>query len=525
MSTTPQKSHRAKLPKPDSQGRWRPVVGRSCTGKPQRFQVGNMRDTTEAEAQRRLDYIRDLYDRQCSELGLDRWAPWTESWARRLAAGPPIRVYASDHARKNAGQAAEELSIVLKLQAWGVPVEIADPQLQASGGGLLRRQVEEEVNRAIQGALSRLGSGWGPEVIERVRQEAIPADLSDAETRTLHEAIDVYGKHLGNTGKRDDKGNLVSRVRKCQERLGYLKGHHADTPLWRLGLPCIQQMAAYWRNRPATRRGNRSSRDYAHDMIKELFRFLDWLDSHPDYNWEKPKGTRDISRSPNRLPEDERHEAFQTVNKRTYTPERLAILAEHADAFGKALLGACVNCAFGASEVGQWKTGLYSIHKAHPHAAKVGIETTDADSWVVGRRPKTGVYGEHLLWPEVAEAVAPFLDGRPVLPITKCDTAWYRTHSSNPQSRFTRWWNALIASVKKHHPDFPRLPFGSLRDILPNTLRREYSDEIASLCLQHGQISGDDLLKCYANLPFKKLFDATRALEQEFRPFLDGLKS
>jgi hypothetical protein len=31
-------------------------------------QIGNNRDTAEAEAQKRLDAIRDLYDRQCAEL-------------------------------------------------------------------------------------------------------------------------------------------------------------------------------------------------------------------------------------------------------------------------------------------------------------------------------------------------------------------------------------------------------------------------------------------------------------------------
>jgi hypothetical protein len=66
------------------------------------------------------------------------------------------------------------------------------------------------------------------------------------------------------------------------------------------------------------------------------------------------------------------------------------------------------------------------------------------------------------------------------------------------------------------------LPFGSLRDLLPNVLRREFSDEVASICLQHGQIGEDELLKCYANVPFKKLFEATRQLEPRFRPFLDS---
>ena len=519
------KSYRGALPKPDSQGRWRPVVGRLRDGVPQRFYVGNKRDTTESEAQRRLDYIRDFYDRQCAEHGIDFWAGWAIPSALRLASGP-IKVYSSDTAKGNAGQAAEEVSVVQRLQSWGVPVQIADPELQASGYKFLRTEIESQVNQAVKQALDKLGTAWGPDTIDSVRHEVIPQNLLEAETRTLHEALDAYKKHLEDTGKRDQDGNLASRVRKCRDRLGYLKEHHEDCPLWKLDLPLLQKMAAYWRNRPLTKRRTRCSWDHAHDMNKELFRFLDWLDNHPGYEWEKPKGTSDITRSPIKLPEDDPQEAFQTARKKTFTPQQLAILASHTDLFGRAIIGVCVNCAFGASEVGQWSTKLYSIHKSHPHADKVGITTTDADSWIVGPRPKTGVYGEHLLWPEVADAVAPFLDGRTILPITNRSTPWYRTHCSNPQSKFNRWWSDLLDRVVKatKQSDFPRYPFGSLRDLLPDILRREFSDEVASMCLQHGEIGEDDLLKCYANVPFKKLFEATRQLEQKFRPLLDVLK-
>jgi hypothetical protein len=519
----PTKSYRGALPKPDSLGRWRPVVGRSKDGTPQRFQVGNKRDTTEAEAHRRLDYIRDLYDRQCVEHGIDHWAPCLVSWAMRLASGPPILVSASDYSKTNAGQAAEEVNIVQRLLSWGVPIQIVDPELEASGYRFLRSRVEEEVNRAISQALGNLGASWGPGIIEQVRQQAIPANPLDAETRTLHEALDARRDHLKATGKKNQNGDLATRVGKCCDRLTYLKQHHEDMALWQLNLPAIEKIAAYWRNRPPTKRRTRTSWDHAHDMLKELFRFLTWLDNHPGYKWEKPKGLEGIPRSPIKLPEDENQEAFQTEKKKTYTPEQLAIIARHTDAFGRALIGICVNCAFGASEVGQWSSSRYLIHKLHPHAKLLGIESTDHDSWVAGPRPKTAIYGEHLLWPEVADALAPFLDGRPVLPVTGRGTPWYRTHSSNPQTKFNRWWTALLDRVRKHHADFPRMPFGSLRDVLPNVLRRDFSDEVASICLQHGHIGEDQILKCYANVPFRKLFDASKQLEKTFRPLLDVL--
>ncbi len=108
--------------------------------------------------------------------------------------------------------------------------------------------------------------------------------------------------------------------------------------------------------------------------------------------------------------------------------------------------------------------------------------------------------------------------------MTRQNTPWYRSHSDNPQTKFNNWWSDLVARAKKEHPELPSLPFGSLRDLLPDILRREFSGEVASMCLQHGEVGEDDLLKCYANVPFKKLFDATKQLQEKFRPFLDSLK-
>ena len=83
--------------------------------------------------------------------------------------------------------------------------------------------------------------------------------------------------------------------------------------------------------------------------------------------------------------------------------------------------------------------------------------------------------------------------------------------------------NAARRVFRKEHPDLPYLPFGSLRDLLPDVLRARFSDEVASMALQHGETGSDTLLKCYANMPFPRLFSATRELEQFFKPFLEAL--
>lgn len=518
------KVYRRRIPRPDERGRIRPVVGRTVDGSPARFTVGTRETTSPADAMRRLDAIRNLYARQCTELGIDHWACWVQDWANRLAQEMPIVVYASDYALSNTGQAAEELYIVRQLQAWGVPITIADPQLQTLGYGHLLKKIDERVAQAVGEEIEKLRKSWGNDLIDAA---GTPAAASAA-SGTLYRAIADCIAYLEEHGKRDAHGGLAQSPRKCVERMVALRQHHADCPLWRLDLEGIDRMAGYWRQRPTTKRGGRCSARYAKMMMQELWRLLNWIDKQTRYNWTKPKGLNDVSRTPVSLPEDDgRHEtAFRSAVKQTYTPEQLAVIVQHADGFERALIGVCVNCAFGASEVGQWHTRDYQLFIKHPHADKLGITSTDADSWIVGKRPKTGIYGEHLLWDEVARSVQPFLDGRPVLPITSWPAGkpWYRTYSKNAQSQFGNWWSALLDRVRKDYVTLPKLAFGTLRDLLPNILRREYSDEVASLALHHGKLSEDDLLRCYSNLPYRKLFEATRQLRMMFEPFLVALR-
>ena len=103
------------------------------------------------------------------------------------------------------GQAAEELSIVYKLQSWGLPIQIADPELQSSGQNFLKRQIETEVAKAVEKVFQQVGQAWGPATIQKV-QEGLPSNWADAEQRTLHDAIDAYKEHRKTVSKRDNGG-------------------------------------------------------------------------------------------------------------------------------------------------------------------------------------------------------------------------------------------------------------------------------------------------------------------------------
>ncbi|MGO8746979.1 MAG: hypothetical protein ACLQNE_13410 [Thermoguttaceae bacterium] len=109
--------------------------------------------------------------------------------------------------------------------------------------------------------------------------------------------------------------------------------------------------------------------------------------------------------------------------------------------------------------------------------------------------------------------------------MTRTGKRWYRPHSANPQTAFQNWWKLVLDRIgsQEENKNFPRFPFGSLRDLLPNILRAEYGDDVASIALQHGKNKFDDWLDFYANIPFRKLFNAIRELQARFRPFLDKL--
>jgi len=415
----------------------------------------------------------------------------------------------------------ERAQLVESLKIWGIPVRVLEPEKHAEGLNLTNNQLLKIVSKSVKEQMEIAGRWYGPYL---ETSPGLPEDpRAYADTSTFYESLEAYRAHLEANGDQDEQGNLTGYVRKCLDRLKYLKEAHTDMVLTTgLTLPAIEAMASHWRNRPKTSKGTRCSKYHARDMLKELWRYLRWLDKQPQYRWTIPKGVDDINRSPVDLPQDNQAGVFQTTTKKSYTPEQLGLIIRNTDNLGKAIIAVSVNCAFGASEIGQWDIAKIVLNQKHPHSDKIGIDTTNDDSWIVGNRPKTGVYSEHLLWSKVAEAVKPFLDGREVLPITKTGTRWYQTHRSNPQVKFNKWWGDLIKRIQKKH-DIPYLPFGSLRDTFPDVLRQKYSDDVASLALHHGSLGEDKLLRCYANLPFGRLFQATRDLEEFFQPMLSEL--
>lgn len=214
------KTYNCQLPKPDSQGRYRPVVGKTPDGKAVKFTVGNKRTVTTAEAQRRLDYIRMLYQKQCEAHGIDRWMYCYLTWAKKFQAGP-VKASGSELTARDSERAAAELAMIHQLMEWGLPITIINHDLQVNGQAFISERIETEVNRAVAEAIHKLGMRWGDDFIDSVRAEVIPENIMQAETTGFHAALDAFGEHIKTTG---------TQVPKRLDRLKYLKQAHEDFP-------------------------------------------------------------------------------------------------------------------------------------------------------------------------------------------------------------------------------------------------------------------------------------------------------
>jgi hypothetical protein len=289
-------------------------------------------------------------------------------------------------------------------------------------------------------------------------------------------------------------------------------------------------MIRHWRQRPPHKKsGKPTGKDNARHHISELDRFFGWLDQTDRFTWTKPRGIEKIDRTL-RETDEERARKLSAIQKDTYSVEELAILNRHATPVERLILHLGVNCAMGAAELGRLRANDFLLFHKHEHASRLNFNSTEADSFLRTLRPKTTVFGEWLLWPETVQMVQWGIARRKkitgfgpdaLLLASESGASWYSEGSKNPQVRFTNVWNDLIRRVRKEkeHEGFRRLPLGTLRDTLPDIIRHRYGDELASLCVAHGNaFAGDSLLDCYTNRPFGRLHKAIRELHEHFAP-------
>ena len=497
--------------RPDPHGRYRPYlgwkVGEDGKRRQHRFNLG----TDKREAERRFAKIRELYDDNCRFVREDTWSPLALSFAEEIAQGririsylpPPPELCIDDPVTDYAQMIRVERDRFPSLDL--IP---SDPTLYAESVRRSEGMVKGRM-RDLEAELKELGAiGSG----ESLPEQLIPG--------SLHEALDRYEESIRSHNVRPGSTDLAPYGRLRLARVKRFKQAHDDIPLHALNYDACTAMAAYWRGRPTGQRGT-TSRDNARHHIGELMRFFKWLDSTEMYRWRMPRGLEHIDR---KIPKTDSEKKLSVITKRVYTAGQLATINRHATPIERLLLYVGLNCAMGAAELGRLTAKDILLDHRHEYAERLHFESTDGDGFIRFLRPKTGVFGEWLLWPETARMVRRGLErsrriGSELLLVSDRGMPWYREHATNAQYHFANTWSRLLERVRKSEPEFPTLPFGTLRDTLPDLLRHRESDELASLCLAHGQpFHGDNLLECYGNRPYGRLHEALRRMHAPFAP-------
>ncbi|HVX12196.1 MAG TPA: hypothetical protein VHC22_13525 [Pirellulales bacterium] len=379
--------------------------------------------------------------------------------------------------------------------------------------------------------------------LARVKDDVPPDPAKPIITGTFHEALRAYEKKRRadftdeQTGVFDGSGHhMLGLIKAFQERM-------ADVPLAQLDLPRCQQVFDYWRGRPEDPRSKtkpkaRLSKKTCGNYIGELDRFFNWLHVCRVFDWRKPEDFEYVARSIKDLPTD--RTAVVEMQVKTFSVDHLALLFKHALPSERLRFLWCLNCAHGAAEVGRVAWEDLFLNQPHPWKKEgFQIDSSGDDSWCGFIRPKSGVLGWWLLWPETVTLVnwwkgecrrwlrRPPKESKRLM-ITKEGTPLYRDESRNGQTGFANEWRRLLDRLKKIEGDeaVPDLPFGTLRDQLSDWLGSEQVDPVvASTALAHGiPHKGDRLLyKHYSNRPWKALFEAQRQYRIHLQPMFDAV--
>ncbi|VAX42445.1 hypothetical protein MNBD_PLANCTO02-2599, partial [hydrothermal vent metagenome] len=223
---------KTKLAKRDKRGRIRQVKGMLPDLKKARIQIADI-ETSDAEANRRLDVIHSLYEKQSQRAEQEGCTPYWNTWsynvAKMIGAGRPIT---DTFMQTILSDSTTIAATITQLQGWGIPVIIENQNEFEKGLQINREQIENMVADLVQQKMSETRHIKGA-VVDTVR---LPDAMVMAESSTLFDAMDFYIQYLEETGERESlperQGELKAKVYKNIKDVGRLKAQFQNMPLW-----------------------------------------------------------------------------------------------------------------------------------------------------------------------------------------------------------------------------------------------------------------------------------------------------
>ena len=357
-------------------GRYSVDAGETPDGKQPRFYLSRDRGESEVRAAR----IRQLWE---SVKKADRaWKETTLAAAHAIRQGAEqVEVAASDYWSKHPDSYVDFIQecnrkyrgIVFVPTSAGLPV--------VEAGQAKKTKVAEWLTAAAKQANAEAGRPTYPTT-----------------TITLYRAINAYAEWIrlqfltpaeeGQTQTTSPHGNTLAR------QVELLKASISDCPLTEdgFGYAQIEAMATYFKGRPP-RKGTRKpiSPATVQGQIKTLRRFIKWVPKH--FAWRKPEDWHDATeyRIKSLLNRDEIARTSHARPVKSYTVAELKTIWQYATQFERLLFVLALNCGFGAAELDSLRDDEF-FH--------------EGSDWYIKRvRTKTGVYGEHWLWPLTVDFV------------------------------------------------------------------------------------------------------------------------
>ncbi|SIN88664.1 hypothetical protein SAMN05444166_1446 [Singulisphaera sp. GP187] len=282
-----------------------------------------------------------------------------------------------------------------------------------------------------------------------------------------------------------------------------------------------EEMFGVFRRRPLTLRSklrDRMKPSTAKNYIKELGNFFNWLDGAETLEWTFPRRFHAIKKTPDDLTASEQYDRRMAREKLVLPDEHLMVLFEYALPSERILLLLGLNCAFAASEIGHLRKGFLKLDR----------------SMIDGIRFKSSNDTRHWLWPQTKDGLEWVLAARQSVRSGRTEDAdvvfvtergkplWHATQNGHVSDGVSNVWYRLIRRVQQDHPAFPSYSFNKLRKTSATRILEIADAETASMILAHKTISEDELLHHYALLPWEKLFNAQRKLEEQLAPILEA---
>ena len=339
---------------------------------------------------------------------------------------------------------------------------------------------------------------------------------------TLHKAFEAYKLYLrkeyhnSETDQITDWGNTqLSRVKTLQMR-------HDDISLQSLDAAAIVELIGYWRRRPCKQGTDKPMTPTScGNYLNTLTRFLKWLDSSCDFDWRKPIALSDIDTRVRRLSSDHAKKSLAQVD--TFSVDELKLIMRYGQPLDRLLLLLALNCGYGNAEISSLLIG--EIHLFNGHSEQdielLHYRTTDQDSFIKRVRRKSGVYGEHILFPMTVQGLQWALQVRSQFPNDSREARLLLnengkafdtpTKSGNRNQGIANHFDRLIKRIQDDGNEIRPLSFGKLRKTAGNLIRLHSDGEVMGVFDCHGKpVKSDSLSDQYSNRPFGRVFQAIR---------------